>query len=215
MDEQRQAETFNGSGVWDTARKTRALRAVLAKLYCHDSHGTDIEHFWPKALYPERMFRWLNFLLCCAECGRFKGDRFPLDNGEPLLVDPTTEDPWEYLDFDPTTGNLVARFELDRNDWSAKGQATVHLLQLDRREALAAGYQHTFRRLSALVEECLATGAPAASDLPQRLRERDDHGLLGWCLNGAGRNLPPFTALRHQRPALWQACVDALAEPTN
>jgi hypothetical protein len=104
------------------------------------------------------MFVWLNLLLCCVECGRFKGDRFPLADGAPLLVDPTAEDPWDYLDFDPTTGNVVARFDTAANDWIAKGQATVGLLQLDRREAMAAGYRKTYRRLLRLAHrgiECL------------------------------------------------------------
>jgi hypothetical protein len=27
-------------------------------MYCLDSHATDIEHFWPKTPYPQRMFVW-------------------------------------------------------------------------------------------------------------------------------------------------------------
>jgi len=132
-------------------------------MYCLDSHGTDIEHFWPKAPYPERMFTWSNLLLCCAECGRLKGDRFPLDVGRPMLIDPTAEEPWQYLDFDPETGNLVARFDLDADDWSAKGQKTVELLQLDRREALATGYRRTYRRLAAVVEHFLSESSISSS----------------------------------------------------
>ena len=103
---------------WKSARKTLPLKAVLASLkgmmgarercmYCLDSHGTDIEHFWPKTPYPKKMFMWLNLLLCCTECGRFKGDRFPLAEDQPLLIDPTAEDPWLYLDFDPVTALLT------------------------------------------------------------------------------------------------------------
>jgi uncharacterized protein (TIGR02646 family) len=180
-------------------------------MYCLDSHGTDIEHFWPKTPYPERMFQWLNLLLCCTECGRFKGDRFPLLAGQPLLIDPTAEDPWLYLDFDPTTGNVVARFDLQGNDWSEKGQATVDVLQLDRREALASGYRRTFLRLSRLVEQYLQSSA-AADELITALIDADEHGLMGWCFVGTGQEVSPFRDLKQHRPDVWAACLAAISQ---
>lgn len=221
VNDRRLAGTLNVAKAWSDARKTAPLLTVLATLkammgahercmYCHDSHGADIEQFWPKRPYPERMFEWPNLLLCCPECNRFKGDRFPLKNGAPFLIDPTVENPWNYLDFDPATGNIVARFDLDRDDWSPKGEITVNLLQLDRREAISAGYRRTCQRLSSLVSRYLA--APdSAADLPAQLIAHDDPGLLGWCLSGAGQNLTPFAELRRQYPAIWQACLDRLA----
>lgn len=203
---------------WQTARQSTTLKAIAVTLkhmmgarercmYCMDSHGSDIEHFWPKAIYPERLFIWPNLLLCCTECGRLKGDRFPLDKELPLLVDPTAEEPWLYLDFDPTTGNVVARFDTEANDWSSKGLNTVEVLQLDRREALATGYRRTFRRLSALVERSLNDQAINADCLVTELREADDHGLLGWCFIGTGQSLPPFRELRIQHPDIWTSCL--------
>lgn len=216
----RAAGALQVNAEWQNARQTAPLQSVLATLkrmmgehercmYCLDSHGTDVEHFWPKTPYPERLFLWPNLLLCCAECGRFKGERFPLAEGQPLLIDPTAEEPWLYLDFDPTTGNVVARFDVDANDWSPKGIKTVEVLQLDRREALAAGYRRTLRRLSSVVERHLSEGAPAAGDLVAALRDADDHGLLGWCFMGTGQNVPPFSALRQQQPDAWATCVAA------
>lgn len=205
-DRKRAAGDLQVDTEWQNARQARSLRAAEATLkhmmgerqrcmYCLDSHGTDIEHFWPKTAYPERLFRWPNLLLCCAECGRLKGDRFPLSEGQPLLVDPTVEEPWLVLDFDPTTGNIVARFDVAANDWALKGLKTVEILQLDRREALAAGYRRTLRRLAAVVERCLAEGLPAASGLITALQDADDHGLLGWCFIGAGQTMSPFSDL--------------------
>jgi uncharacterized protein (TIGR02646 family) len=205
---------------WQTARQSKPLLAVLATLrqmmgerercmYCLDSHGTDIEHFWPKMPYSERMFLWPNLLLCCAECGRLKGNRFPLVAGQPMLIDPTAEEPWQYLDFDPTTGNVVARFDLDSNNWSPKGQGTVELLQLDRREALAVGYRRTYRRLAALVERYLNEIGSPADSLVAALRDADDHGLMGWCFMGTGRNSPPFRDLCECQPEVWAVCLAA------
>ena len=58
-------------------------------MYCLDSHGSAIEHFRPKAAYPARMYHWPNLLLCCTECGRLKGNQFPLAGRQALLIDPS------------------------------------------------------------------------------------------------------------------------------
>ena len=87
-------------------------------MYCLDSHGSDIEHFRPKAPYPKSMYQWTNLLLCCTHCGRLTGNQFPLAGRSALLVDPTKENPWDSLDFDPTTGNISARFNATLNAWS-------------------------------------------------------------------------------------------------
>lgn len=214
--------TLDVQGIWNAARKTKPLATALKTLkamagerercmYCGDSHGTDIEHFWPKTPHPERMFRWPNMLLCCTECGRFKGNAFPLDTqGAALLIDPTADNPWDFLDFNPDTHNFVARFDLATSAPSLRGAKTVELLQLDRREALEAGYRKTHRRIRAEVEAVLQQDAVDADALCERLRDADDHGLLGWYLIGTGQQTSPFRDLRTKHPHVWVACVDAL-----
>lgn len=211
---------LNVEAEWKASRQTQPIKNVLGVLqkmagsrqrcmYCCDSHGTDIEHFWPKQQYPERMFRWPNLLLCCTECNRFKRQQFPLENGSPLLVDPTSEDPWQFLDFDPTTGNIVARFDLEANDWTTKGTKTVEVLHLDCREAFAVANQRTYRRLEALVEEALQQPTIATGTFITNLREADDHGLLGWCFSGTGQHIEPFSILCHVHPNVWHACLQS------
>ena len=219
--EKRAAGTLDIEKEWKSARQTRPLKTALSALktmagerqrcmYCGDSHGTDIDHFWPKMPYPERMFRWLNLLLSCTECGRFKGDRFPVDNGTAVLLDPTADDPWRHLDFDPDTGNIAARFDTDANDWSQRGMKTVEILQLDRREALNASYQKTWRRLRIRLEAAIHEAAPDSGVLANALREADDHGLLGWCITGTGGSVAPFSTFRQRHPDVWNACEQAL-----
>jgi uncharacterized protein (TIGR02646 family) len=216
--------TLKSIVVWEQSRRTnpllaahKALREMMGQhercIYCHDSHGTDIDHFWPKTSYPERMFVWLNMVLCCSECGRFKGDRFPLEAGVPLLIDPTMEEPWLHLDFDPQTGNIVARFDRESNSYSSKGTNTVCVLHLDRREALAAGYRRTFLRLTKSIEGFLAKETPF-DVLWESLRDTDDHGLLGWCLVGTGQNVRPFDELRNRHPDIWARCAAELMQLT-
>lgn len=219
------AGNLDTTSLWKNARQTKTLSKALSVLqrmmgerqrcmYCMDSHGSDIEHFRPKAVYPKRMFKWRNLLLCCSECGRLKGNRFPLQGNKPLLIDPTKEQPWRYIDFDPVTGNIVARFDPSLGDYSAKGDATVNTLQLDRREALAAGYKKTFNRLVRTVSTFLNTPDDSA-DLIAKLREEDDHGLLGWIFVGTGKQVEPFAQLRQSQPAIWTACLAALTNDLN
>lgn len=213
---------LNTDAEWRAARQTKPLRTVVSTLkhmagrrercmYCCDSHGTDIEHYWPKSDYPERMFRWPNLLLCCTECGRFKGKSFPIAAGVPQLVDPTAEDPWDQLDFDPDTGVLVARYDPANDRENVRGSETVRVLQLDRREALNDGYLKTWRQLSAVLAAALQSLAPDAASLQNALQDADEHGLLGWCFGGTGQNVPPFSDLRARHPAVWDACAQALA----
>ncbi len=39
-----------------------------------------------------------------------------------------------------------------------------------------------------------------------RKLESDDHGLLGWCFDGLGSQIPPFKDLRDNYPAVWEIC---------
>lgn len=219
-DLKRQVNTFDPAADWKAARQTKKMGKVLAILhgmtgprqrcmYCLDSHGSDIEHFRPKASYPKRMYQWNNMLLCCVHCGRLKSDKFPMSGRSALLVDPTKENPWDSLDFDPKTGNICARFDVQLNAWSAKGEKTVEVLHLDKREALSAGYLQTLRRLSEAVNKALSDGAVDAAKLTTALQSEDDHGLLGWCFSDRASALKPFSDLQQQLPRVWAQCVKA------
>lgn len=211
----------NVEAAWNAARQTRTFGAIVDGLramagarercmYCVDSHGSDIEHFRPKGPYPAHTFVWPNLLLCCTECGRFKGSCFPLSAaGQPLLVDPSVEDPWDSLDFDPDTGNLTARYDAASQAPSAKGESTVEVLHLDRREAMAEGYRRTFRRLADRVHQSLAGGAIDSARLANDLLQADDHGLMGWCFSVIGAQFQPFSQLHLQDPQAWAVCAAA------
>lgn len=208
---------LNMEGIWKGARQTKVIQPALKLLrqaagkyercmYCVDSHGTDIEHFRPKTPYPDYSFQWSNWLLCCTECGRIKGSQFPMEQNQPLLIDPTIENPWRYIDFDPDTGNLMARFDLNSNDWFIKGQETVRVLQFDRREALSSGYQKTFLRLSRTVQAALEAPSIVVDTLLKTLEDEDDHGLLGWCFGVSGQKFTPFLELSMNHPEIWAVC---------
>ncbi len=80
--------------------------------YCesHISHVGygHIEHYQPKSKFPERCFDWDNLLLGCEICNgkRYKGDKFPDSHENGPFVNPVTENPDDFFDFefDPNTG---------------------------------------------------------------------------------------------------------------
>src|SRR3954453_10529783 len=51
----------------------RSVREELGKIsygigrcaYCEDSAGDEIEHLWPKSLFPQFAFRWSNYAFAC------------------------------------------------------------------------------------------------------------------------------------------------------
>ena len=206
---------------WTAIGPVKTARRVLKKMagetercmYCQDSHGTDIEHFKPKTPSPESMYQWENMLLCCTECGRFKGDLFPVDaDGNPLLVDPSRQNPWDYIDFDPQTGNMTARFIAATASFSKEGEASVTVFHLDRREPLSTIYKRADRRL----RELASSGVDSAEDddsLTDRLLKNDDAGLLGWYVHGSGQGEGPFASLSRLRPGVMASLRTKLENP--
>ncbi len=93
-------------------------------MYCESNEGTDIEHFWPLGRAPCRAFDWSNYLLSCSACNsNHKGYRFPRKHGQPLLINPTEDDPLDHLVLTPT-GKFVPITE--------KGETSIPVFGLDR-----------------------------------------------------------------------------------
>jgi uncharacterized protein (TIGR02646 family) len=97
--------------------------------YCESIAAQDIEHYYPKSTYPDRMFCWDNFLRGCKNCNNFKRDQFPLTaNNTPLLLDPCADDPLHYLVWDFQTGAVTERPE---PPFEARGRTTCDVLRLN------------------------------------------------------------------------------------
>ena len=208
--------------VWNRARRTKAMRAVENVLqamsrgrqrcmFCEDSRGTDIDHFWPKVPFPERTFVWDNLLWVCAGCNRKKGTRFLLDDdGKPLLIDPTADDPWDHLYFDADTGMIVACVHPDTGMNDPKGEHTTdpRVLPLNI-EAITDSRRRTYRCLCRAVRRYLDVAARSASsdqaeaELLDEIRDHDDFGLASWYFLRDGGKYPPFSDLQLRHPTVW------------
>jgi hypothetical protein len=93
--------------------------------YCEDSKGDEVEHIYPKDLYPSRCFEWDNYLYACGPCNGPKNNQFAIfrdadgvfqavqppkgqlavepPSGEAVLLNPRVEDPLNYCMLDLAT----------------------------------------------------------------------------------------------------------------
>lgn len=223
----------DATATWTKARTTKSIGDVYSVLatmagrrarcmFCGDSRGTDIEHFYPKRRYPVKTFVWPNLLLACAGCNRQKGDRLELDDlGDPLLIDPTAEDPWDFLFFDSATGWITARYQPDGTT-SSKGEYTCReeVLPLNV-EAVTDGRCRTRRNLKRAVQhfvERAGQGAQLevhADELAAAVHDNDDYGLAAWFFLRDGREEPPFSDLRKRYPSTWVRLEQAVNDATH
>ena len=215
---------------WKSARQTKTVRDLVLRallqmagvrarcMYCEDSRGADIEHFWPKVTYVQRIFDWLNMLLICTPCNRQKNDRFVLDAaGQPLLIDPTTDNPWDFLFYDFHTGIVTARYDPATGLPRPKGEHTTDPRTLPINiQAVTEGRLRTQRNLCRAVHGFIAAAeggndeAAARAELLKAVHDNDGFGLVQWFFLRDGSSEPPFRDLQLGNPIAWQAVIDSL-----
>jgi uncharacterized protein (TIGR02646 family) len=145
--------TAAARAAWRTAREEkRGIRNHLIRMapgvqrcmYCGDSLGTDIDHFEPIREFPAGTFVWPNHLLACSYCNsNAKRDLFPRDElGNPLLIDPTRDDPAEHL-------RLILRTGVYR-PLTPKGTESIRVFGLNRAD-LTRGREVAFTTRAAVL----------------------------------------------------------------
>ncbi|MBK9370974.1 MAG: hypothetical protein IPN01_32570 [Deltaproteobacteria bacterium] len=93
--------------------------------YCECVDPRDVEHFYPKSRHPERMFRWDNLLFVCKTCNLDKNEQLPMDGAQPLLIEPSVEDPARFFSWDPDTGRPLLDSEPTRR---RRAEETIKIL---------------------------------------------------------------------------------------
>lgn len=199
--------------LWDRngrARKTfgevretleRMASGIERCMYCEDSRGTHIEHFWPKDRFPQKAFVWENYLLACSGCNsNYKRNRFPLDDeSRPLLIDPTVDEPRDHLLFSPTTGRfkeLDEKGKMSREVFDLNGRK----LDVERRNAWLAfqSLLGTFARAKHAGNE------PLAAEYKQVIQGHQFASVFVALLDLSQQNLDPNPLLPECRRALKQ-----------
>jgi uncharacterized protein (TIGR02646 family) len=99
--------------------------------YCGDSISTpendtpqkkvipkgDVEHFLPKAIYPEQVYEWTNYIWSCKECNQLKANKETQKSYNPNYLNPCHQDDCEKLIFNEDTGRYVLQDDFANDDW--------------------------------------------------------------------------------------------------
>lgn len=164
-------------------RTFRQVRSTLADMcsgarrccYCEDSVADEIEHIYPKDLYPEKVFVWTNYLYACGPCNSPKNNQFavilPVTNqlchvnrpkdapvvspqmGQSALIDPRCEDPLNYLELDlQGTFYFNVRSGLSPAD-RLRAEYTRDVLRLNERDYLVEARRSFYTTYRARLNE--------------------------------------------------------------
>lgn len=144
----------DGKPVWKQRWLRDALLALSNGKCCYsecrlDESGAflEVEHFWPKSLYPEAVLRWSNLLPCSKTCNGRKGD---WDTKARPIIHPCYDDPRDHLElrafrFYAKTekgANTLEATDINDHTYFATPRARLAFEILDDLEALAKFCQH-------------------------------------------------------------------------
>ena len=79
-----------GKTVFKDVKDTLITMCVGVEIcvYCEQNEATDIEHIYPKKLYPGKAFLWDNYVLVCGKCNtHHKSDKFRIFNPANSVTD--------------------------------------------------------------------------------------------------------------------------------
>lgn len=173
----------NAREVWKYSQAAqRRLRALLAPMapgiqrcmYCGDNLGTDIDHFDPIRRSPAKTFEWANHLLACSYCNsNQKRGEYPCDgSGDPLLLDPTLDNPLKHLKLRLNEGKYEAL--------TPKGAETIRVFGLNRSD-LIRGRENAFRARTGIlmyVEILLKQGRELEAQEQMRVLVEEPHASV-------------------------------------
>ena len=170
---------------WDNKRASVAKKAAFEEIntvligmcvdlticnYCENNEATDIEHIFPKRLFPDKAFRWYNYLLACGKCNsHHKKDKFaifdpvfsannqnitpkrnvyiPPPSDDSVLINPRAENPLDFMELDLKTFEFIPRPSPDiisiRDE--IRADYTIETLALNAREQLVKARQTAAR----------------------------------------------------------------------
>lgn len=142
--------------------------------YCEDSYADEVEHIYPKSLFPERCFIWRNYLYACGPCNGPKNNLFavfargsaqvievsrraddpvvPPRSGKPVFLDPRRDHPMDFLMLDFQTFRFVVIAEKATREYR-RGEYTLKTLRLNEREALPRARAAAFHQYHALLHQ--------------------------------------------------------------
>ena len=239
------SKALKADSLWDNKTKGRGKQAfaeikntlnamcsgVKNCTYCEHNEADDIEHIYPKKLFPNRAFIWENYILTCRQCNTdYKADKFAVFNphgsselleipqqrgtylqpvtNDGAVIDPRAENPFDFmrLDIREQTFLFVAEANLSVRD-EQKATYTIDLLGLNRRDALVEARKKAARYyLDRLERYVRAKHATTFAGLEEVTQEPD---LVDETQPFEAEQARIMAAIisditHHQHPTVWQ-----------
>ncbi|MVM38822.1 aminoglycoside phosphotransferase [Spirosoma sp. HMF3257] len=161
-----------GNDVFDKVKKslTKMCSGARRCVYCEDSFADEVEHIYPKDLYPEKVFDWNNYVYACGPCNGPKNNKFAVFRhdtgafqivnpprgtaatqppaGEAALINPRVENPLDYciLDLSPGSFKFVILKPKGTKDYLRAKYTFEEILQFNEvaRETLREAREHAY-----------------------------------------------------------------------
>ncbi len=156
-------KNYKGNRTFDEVKKTLTEMCSGAKRCCYCEHSTadEVEHIYPKTIFPEKTFVWENYLYACGPCNGRKYNNFavfrfdigefkditpprrdseyiptPPAKGDAVFINPREENPLDYLWLDISkTFRFVENVEEQTKEYE-RAKYTIKILDLNRRDDL-------------------------------------------------------------------------------
>lgn len=199
-----------GEKLYTNSRDAQWFQAIIQELkklsgagarcmYCSGSEAAQLEHYRPKAVFPELALHWENMLWVCGKCNLEKGDKFPM-HAEQILINPIDENVWDFFRID-RFGKLRARYSPELEKLNPRAISTMEIVSLDREE-IQQPRQDRLHELKNAVADSITlykNGNIKLEVLNERLAQWQNSSLqpdvANYFLLGPGKSEPPFCEL--------------------
>lgn len=225
-----------------SASSFKKIKELLIKMcvgveicvYCENNEATDVEHIYPKKLYPEKAFIWENYVLACGKCNsHHKSDKFKIfkslasadsedvtpprktyrqpSNDDALFINQRKEDPMNFLELDllQQTFIFIEKFPEGTREYY-RASYTIDLLGLNKRGALIAARKNAARFFVGRLEKYV--DAKNSADFQELKDAVDDFGTIDETKNFAqekNRILESIKKdiLENSHPTVWKELI--------
>lgn len=163
-------------------------------IYCEDSDSDEVEHMWPKNLYPEKVFAWENYLYSCGPCNGPKSSKFkvfsdldgsvvdvtrarggatvPPLGGRPLLINPRVENPLDFMKLNVGDAGTFLYEEHGDTQQRQRAAFTIEVLRLNARDQLVGARADAYEGYyTALESYCAKKQHQAGADALDRCKQ--------------------------------------------
>ncbi len=190
------------SAAFDEVKRILKEMCVSVEIcnYCENNEATDIEHIYPKKLYPEKAFNWENYILACGKCNsHHKSDKFKIfnpqnsatvenvtpprgtyrqpANDDALFLNQRIDNPLDFLELDLINQTFIftERFSAGTREYH-RASYTIELLGLNTRGALIAARKNAARFFVGRLEKYV--NAKSSKDFQELKDAVDDFGTI-------------------------------------